>query len=270
VGELDPRRPLLRQAGDGAVSRYNQLYHHGRWLETTVSRPLAVRYEGDGGILPLHRTGLLVGGRLASEAGFLEYFAGLSNGRGAEPTDKQRASDDDDGKAVDLGVAFQSSGSGAARAGIAGTLDEIPPDPASADPLRARPLREWIGSFHAEWAPGPVQLRGEGFWIQHEAQADGSDYSHQSAYLLAELRLGSWTPYARLDWRRMEEGDPFFAPLDRDLDALGPAVGVRHTPHANVALKLEASLLDGERRDGAGTLSDEDFASLALQVSWWL
>jgi hypothetical protein len=105
--------------------------------------------------------------------------------------------------------------------------------------------------------------------IEHEARADGSDFSSQAAYLQIELRRGDWTPYTRLDYRDMEEGDPFYSPLDRDLDAVGPTLGVNYRANAHVTVKLEASLLDGERRD-AGVVSDEDFAALVLQVSWWL
>ena len=33
------------------ISRWNQLYHHGHWLETTIARPIAARFEG-GGLRP--------------------------------------------------------------------------------------------------------------------------------------------------------------------------------------------------------------------------
>ena len=41
-----------------AISRWNRLYHHGRWLETSIDRPFLAKFEGDDGILPLHNTGL--------------------------------------------------------------------------------------------------------------------------------------------------------------------------------------------------------------------
>ncbi len=251
------------------LARYNQLYHHGLWFETSVTRPQAVLFEG-GGILPLHRTGLQLGGRVENDLGGFEYFGFVSNGRGIMPTDKQRSSDEDDSKALDAGLAFEPISDFDLRFGVSGTYDEIPDDPNSLDPLRARSMREVILAGHAEWNSGPLELRCEYFHIEHEARATGEVFTSDAAYVQAEFPRESWTPYVRLDFLDMKEGDPFYAPLDRDLDAWGPAVGFRHDLSPNVAVKLEGSFLRQDERDGGGGITTDDVVSLALQVSWWL
>jgi len=41
-------------------SRYwNAIYHHGQFLQTSISRPFLEQFEDDGGVLPTHSTGLL-------------------------------------------------------------------------------------------------------------------------------------------------------------------------------------------------------------------
>ncbi|MDH3590859.1 MAG: hypothetical protein OER88_03215, partial [Planctomycetota bacterium] len=57
----------------GPISRWNHLYHHGRWLELTINRPLLARFEGGGGILPMHNAGIEVTGKLRRESGTFEY-----------------------------------------------------------------------------------------------------------------------------------------------------------------------------------------------------
>ncbi|MEA2080090.1 MAG: hypothetical protein U9P00_09575 [Pseudomonadota bacterium] len=42
-------------------SRYwNIAYHHGQYMQTSISRPVVEQFEDDGGILPTHSTGLMV------------------------------------------------------------------------------------------------------------------------------------------------------------------------------------------------------------------
>ena len=42
-------------------SRYwNSTYHHGQYMQTSISRPLIEQFEDDGGVLPTHITGLMV------------------------------------------------------------------------------------------------------------------------------------------------------------------------------------------------------------------
>jgi len=38
---------------------WNAIYHHGQFLQTSISRPFIEQFEDDGGVLPTHSTGLL-------------------------------------------------------------------------------------------------------------------------------------------------------------------------------------------------------------------
>jgi hypothetical protein len=248
------------------ISRWNQLYHHGHYLETTISRPTLVSFEGGSGILPMHRTGIELGGSHFFGGSKLEYFGTVSNGRGDSPTNKQRGSDSDDSKALDVGLAYSPEALAGLRVGAAYVLDHIPEDPDSIDPDRTRSMRERIALANAEFRSESLVLRSEFALIEHEGRASGTTFDSDSGYLQAELPIENWTPYTRFGYRNMGEGDPFYAPLGRDVDLWQQTLGVRYEPVENVALKMEVVLGQEDRNDG----SEVDVVVWAFQLSWWL
>jgi hypothetical protein len=57
------------------TSYYNSAFHHGRWLQTAVDRPLAVEFADNGGLLPTQAIGASVTGRIPSGKLGLNYVA---------------------------------------------------------------------------------------------------------------------------------------------------------------------------------------------------
>lgn len=250
------------------IARWNYEFHHGAWLETTITRPIVDRFEGDGGILPMHRTGLETGGTLFTGGGSLQYFATLSNGRGTTPKDKQRDGDANDSKAIDVGLSYSPAGSPRMHFGGALTFDEIPADAASSHPDRSRDMTEWVATGNFSSGLGALFLRSEYAFILHEGRTTGRDYTHNAGFLQLELHGEQWTPYARAGYRNMQEGDPFYAPLDRDLDEWRQTLGLRNDFHTNVALKFEVSY--GRRDERSGTdISGEGVATAGIQLAWY-
>ena len=251
------------------VSRWNQLYHHGRWLETAISRPLLAAFEGGGGILAMHTTGIELGGRLQADASDFEWFLSVANGRGMNPTEKRRSSDSNEGKKLDAGLAFLPTAVPDLRIGTSFTDDEIPADPTSELPGRARSIREFVATANVQYRNGPFELLGEFGWVEHEIRASQTSFHHDSGYLQLAYRAGEVTPYARMDYRRMDRMDPFYSDFNRDLDILRPIVGLRYDPSDNLAVKLEFSYGQAEQRLGT-MVRDRDIVSVAFQVSWVL
>ncbi len=253
------------------ISRWNQLYHHGSWLETSVSRPLLAGFEGGEGILPMHTTGLELGGRLQAGIGGLEWFTSISNGRGLTPKNKQRTSDRNDSKKIDVGVAFLPSAVPDLRIGTAFSYDEIPPDATTTPVVVGRELsiRELLATAQLQYRNGPLDLIGEFAWIEHDVRATNMVFHHNSGYLQVAMHFGEVTPYARMDYRTMQMGDPFYMPLDRDLDIVRPVLGVRYDPTDTMAAKLEVGWSREDER-GTGGVADRDVVSVAFQVSWVL
>lgn len=89
---------------------FNDAYHHGTWLQTAIGRPLAVHFEDDGGVLPVHNVGLRVSGRIPSRSLGLGYVAEVGNGRSYfsdESGPVQTTNDHNATKSLNLGVSIK-------------------------------------------------------------------------------------------------------------------------------------------------------------------
>lgn len=248
------------------TTRWNRLYHHGKLLELTIERPYLARFEDDGGVLPMHASGVEVGGAVAAMAGRFEWSAMLSNGRGRQPEDRQRLADDNGAKALDLAASFAPEATTGLIVGASMRRDAFPSDPANG---RARAEEALAGGVFVEWARGPLQLLTEGATLLHRVR-DGAAFHHRVAYLQAGYSLGEWTPYARVDWKAMERGDPYYAPEELDLDCVEATLGVRRELGEHAACKLELRRGRFAERGAGADTSRRDVTTLAFQLCWRL
>src|SRR5207244_12772364 len=62
-----------------ALGYWNEVFHHGTLLQPTVERPEALKFEDDGGILPVHSVGIEVGGRAERDDWTLDYVGNIAN-----------------------------------------------------------------------------------------------------------------------------------------------------------------------------------------------
>ena len=254
------------------LSRWNRQYHHGAWLEPTVARPLLAEFEGQpDSFLPMHNSGLELGGRVDLEETHLEYVCILSNGRGQEPSEKQKVADGNDEKGVILSLDWVLPGKGA-RVGLAAQFDEAPGDPASGVPQLTEGTDLAIGSAYVQLPLGPLETWAEVAALQDESSFDGESYDHLGAFLqvLWPLDDGTWTPYGRIDVKAMDEGDPYLAQEDRDLDQVRTTLGMRYDFASQAALKLETTFGERDERSSGGVVDEEDFVGVAVQLAWWI
>jgi len=249
------------------ISRWNYLYHHGRWLELTVLRPLLARFEADGGILPMHDAGVEFSGAVTAAGGRLSYFVFVSNGRGPMITDVQEFSDHNDSKAVTAGLGFQPAGPHPLFVGVVFRVDEIPTD--STDPARIHSILETIGSVQVDYRGERVQVLFEFAWIHDRDRTSDTSFDHLSGYLQCGYSLtDEWTPYIRVDFREMDQGDPYYAPIDRDLDVWEIVTGVRYDFIDNAAIKFEIGFGGREERDGVGAVGKRGYIRIGLQLAF--
>jgi|FLOH01.1.fsa_nt_gi hypothetical protein len=251
---------------NSVISRWNRLYNHGRWLETTITRPFLATFEDQGGVLPMHFQGLEIGGLLAPAAGDLEWVAIIANGRGADIEDRQRVHDDNTSKSFSTSLTFTPSSMEALTFGAAALTDIIPADLNSA--VRNGSISEQIYDAYFTWLGEQLEWIGEYAWVIHHDGVSGSNFSHRLIYLQMAMPLDDWTPYTRFDLKVMDQNDPYFVPVDQDLDQWQQLLGVRHELTASSAIKLEIGFGHGQDRDAGGAVSSDDFISAALQISW--
>lgn len=243
------------------VSRWNNLYHHGRIFWPALTQPFLARFEDQGGPLPIHSSGLMMGGTVRTRAGALSYAAGILNGRGLEPTEVTNVRDHNDTKAWDAGGSYSPSWLPALVFGGNYRNDRIPSAIPDTDDTREE-IVTLFGQFRARsW-----EVLAEAANIDHEPPA-GEDFEHRSAYLQVNYSRERWGPYGRVDVRHMDEGDPFYEVANLDLDRWDGLLGVRFDLAEQVALKIEAGFARAEQRDAVGEVTKDDgtFAGLGLQ-----
>lgn len=216
---------------------WNTAYHHGALLQPTISRPQLFRFEDEGGLLPIHATGVQVSGRDLSRW-HLGYDLMVANGIGATP-----AGDNDNAKAVALSLHSQVTS--AFRVGASAYLDRIA---AGTEGMNGAPLPEDVdarlmGAF-AVYEGDAVEFSGEFLHVAHRPRTSAARSGTDAWYLYAGYRLGHFVPYLRIDEMRLPPADPYFATADFRQGL----VGLRRDLSEAAVAKAELS----RRRSGTG------------------
>lgn len=194
-----------------AFGYYNQTYHHGTYLESSIYRPDIIEFEvGDilldrraGGYLPTHTVGLeFAGTKGFLEAGDVNYVLGVSNGRSPLTASIETNRNTNDTLAFNVQLAFKPELVEGLRIGMDYYLDKIPQrvEPFAA-PVRRGDIREHIFGVHAAYFYDKTEVIAEVYAIrQHDKgiNADTVDSGgfFQTAYQLTE----KWRPYFRFDY----------------------------------------------------------------------
>jgi len=226
--------------GHTSLGYWNQYFHHGKWLQTTVDRPLLYRFEDEGGILPAHFVGLELFGSVDVGPGLLSYSATVANGRGKSADKVQNTDDANSAKAVGILLRYRPNALSGFGIGASGYFDKIPAE--TSVPARAQSMREYISGAHVFYVEGDWELIAEASWIIHDDRVAGKEHHSAGSYAQVAHRFGKLKPYYRFDWLSIARADPFYA--DPNLnetveDTRQHTVGVRWDVTSFVAFKLE-------------------------------
>ncbi|MFQ5448994.1 MAG: hypothetical protein ACE5E9_00105 [Nitrospinaceae bacterium] len=239
--------------GHTALGYWNQRFHHGRWLYTTVDRPVLYSFEDDGGILPVHFVGLEFSGNLDSGIGGLTYVANVANGRGRITDEVQLTEDDNDSKMLSFMFSFEPDflpgfGFGANIIG-----DTIPNNPGLGRPIE---VDERIYGTHVFYIDEKIELIGEFQFIEHST---ATVKTHSGGYVqFAYTFFNKYKPYYRYDVIDIDSADSFFAETGAE-DTVQHTLGVRIEWFPFAALKLEY-----RNKDSDSISSDEATAQIAF------
>ena len=226
---------LTAGRGHTALGYWNEAYHHGTLLQPTVERPEALKFEDDGGVLPVHFVGLEAGGRAAFGVWDLAYVGFVANGRGTKMDQVQGAFDANASKAVGGKLSLSREGRHSFSFGPSVYHDVIPADPEQ--PGRSFEIAETILGAHLSYRSSRGDLFSEYFHISHDGRDTPEHFTHQAAYAVGVLHFGRWSPYAGIDWLELDAGDPFYPPPFTSVTRT--LLGLRWDPVAFNCLKLE-------------------------------
>lgn len=215
---------------------WNTAYHHGLWLQTPIERPRALRFEDDGGLVPVHWVGAHY--TLKPGAGAFAVTLGIGNGRGDIVDDIRVSDDTNEAKALLVKARYKTA---TFEAGVGAIYDVIAPADSMVRPVLPRVrLQEIIGNAYVVLrTDGPFAI-GEGYVFRHQSSSDS--WMTFAAYGLVGYAVAEKLMlYAAADLIRGATDDPFFRPdpLTPGLDVTEGLVGARCDVSTWSALKLE-------------------------------
>jgi len=212
---------------------WNSAFHHGAWLQTTVSRPEMARFGSK--IIPIHFVGALLEGSIPSGRLGLDYKIGLGNGRHSNIAAAGDAGDINSDKAWMAQINSKPRNLFGLNVGIGIYNDEIPL-------LDGTDAKESTVSAYAVWTKESPEIMFEYLHSTHELLTDSSVSGDVDAwYAQVGYRLKNkyknWKPYARLERTRVDDSDPLLGAEGLDYD--GGVLGVRWDFNSYATLKAE-------------------------------
>ncbi len=251
---------LIVRAGrfHNLLGYWNMAYHHGAQLQTTIERPQFLKFEDDGGILPVHLVGLWVGGRLSTAPAALVYGFMVGNGPRIKEVDTTTTpitpgvldpnsiTDNNKNKAVSFTLNVMPSAIDSLRIGLSGNFGRIQFFDATGTQIPvsgAREIDQEILSADLEYLMNNIELLSEFYQIRDHSNSTGTFLNYawyvQGGYKIAD-RL---TPYTRFERVTVHENDPYFEALGTQ-DFNKTIAGIRFDIIQTSSLKAEVRFVD--------------------------
>jgi len=224
------------------IGFWNTQFHHGDFMQTSVSRPAIVEYEDDQGLLPMHLAGLLVEGvREQGQRGLGYAFAvakGPELGEELSAFDVLRPGSSSGGLALSMNLSLQPTAYGLDQYGLFANYTEIPGRDRGVDEIR-----QLIAGGYWNWESEKWRLIGSVFYLRNQFEDADVNQSDElgSAYIQVERSFNDrWAAFARVEKTYADDDDRYlelFPAFVRE-KAL---VGARANLFERHALKLEIS-----------------------------
>jgi hypothetical protein len=222
------------------IGYWNVAFHHGQWLQTSVTRPRWLDFSNP--FLPLHFIGAMAEGGIPSKGVNLAWLAGVGNGSGGGPGRPDQPGDINDHRAWIVRLSAKPEWVKGLQVGGSWYEDKVQ---AYYGPTRAE-FRERIAAAYAVLTGETPELLAEYAAVRHRRLGRPDTFESRAWYVQAAWRISTrLKPYVR--WEEIE--------LDGE-DHLVEGAAAGRTGLAGVRLDLAdfvAVKAEYQRRDrGAG------------------
>lgn len=195
------------------ISAWNAKYHHGAYLQPTITRPAIENWEDEGGVLPSHATGLLL------ESGFRSGRAGdgyhvsaaiglgpTANATGLHPYDLLEPDQADGGLAASIAFAYYPDYVGSTNFGlIAGYTDiNVQPSPAIGV-VSPFSIKQRLLGAQVDWQTDPWQVIAAAYYVHNET--NDAEERFGGSFFVAYAQLEKRMSDATVLYGRLEGGD---------------------------------------------------------------
>jgi hypothetical protein len=222
---------------------WNNAFHHGAQIQTSVTRPRFLDFEDKGGILPAHSVGLWAHGRVAAGPGKLVYDAYLANGGRIVDgvIDFNAHRDDNSNKAVGGNIGYEFGG---ALAGLLVGVHALREDMSvyAGDVPQSRTRVAFTGGYFFADIAGWEGI-GEYYRFRNKDLSGGTGtHASWAAFVqVGRTFLDLWTPYYRWEKAALDQSDAYFGTQESGRPYRRHVLGLRYALNPNTALKLEGN-----------------------------
>jgi hypothetical protein len=211
------------------IGYWNTAFHHGAWLQTTISRPDMIRIGGT--FIPVHFVGFLAEGNIPSGGAGLSYSVGLGNGRGSIISRPGDAGDNNNNRAWVANIYARPQRLYGLQLGASVYRDKIT--------LAGGDFREWITDAYVVWTKETPEFLAEFSNVNHRAVLTDLSTNSQAFYVQFGYRL-PWfergvKPYYRFEYTHTPLSERVFT----NQDLVGSILGVRYDITNYAAFKME-------------------------------
>ena len=248
------------------LSTWISQYHHGAYLQPSISRPSIENWEDENGVVPVHIAGLMLDGRRSigsdralrytASAGIAPQFA-----EGELLPFDLLDPDDGSGKlATSISISYFPDYVGESNFGLMAAYSEIEalPDPLLGNTTKFD-IRQQVVGVHVNLEGDLWGLLSAAYYVDNQSRGSTNviDDWFMSGYIQAGRRFGAdWGTYARLERTRNATSD--FLQLVPRYVHQRELLGVRWDFAMRQALAMEVSY---------NRVSMDEFAELRLQWS---
>jgi len=195
------------------IGYWNTAFHHGAWLQTTISRPDFVKFGGT--FIPVHFLGLWAEGNIPSGGAGLAYNFGVGNGRDSMISRPGDFGDINNNRAWVANLYSRPARLYGLQMGVSVYRDKITlpvVTPAGNE------FREWISAAHIVWTKETPEFLAEFANVNHKSILTNAITNNQAYYVQIAYRL-PWfektlKPYYRFEHTHTPLSEHVFANLD--------------------------------------------------------
>ena len=195
------------------VGYWNSQFHHGSYMQTSISRPSIVEFEENNGLLPMHLTGLLIEGIKEHDTHGFGYALAVATGPELsdqlEPLDVLEPASGSHELGLTLNLFYEPVIYSPSRYGLYINYTEIPAVSNGFDEIR-----QIIAGVYGNWESQRWRLTGSAFYVRNELQTttEIQTDSFSSGYVQAEyIPNGRWTIFGRVESTFGDANDAYLA-----------------------------------------------------------